>query len=273
MNSPNSIAAARSVVATGRQDHTSFFRQQPYLLAFTGQPASQSATRAVTTGRLRCAVCLTSLLGLVWVLGTSGREWPPGNESPALTMLGAVAATDQDGSSPMVTHSIQGDVRRTALHEWDDWLTARDRRRKTFREEDSRMATMQALQTTWDQNPMKNHAAPVTTNRDTIPFPRGSDRFAWEPLLTQGDGIIADDLTAIVGGNFTTGEMPCSITLPDQHTCALPQEEGELEDTDQHGTAVHWLASLDEATTLADEQGKLVFVLHVSGNFALPEFT
>jgi hypothetical protein len=41
----------------------------------------------------------------------------------------------------------------------------------------------------------------------------------------------------------------------------------------QHGTSVNFLASPSEAAQKADKEQKLVFVLHVSGNFETPEFT
>jgi hypothetical protein len=42
---------------------------------------------------------------------------------------------------------------------------------------------------------------------------------------------------------------------------------------EKYGTAIEFAASPTEAAKLARQQGKLVFVMHVSGNFARPEFT
>lgn len=39
------------------------------------------------------------------------------------------------------------------------------------------------------------------------------------------------------------------------------------------GTAVHWVATPDEAGKLAEKEHKLVFLIQVSGNFARQEFT
>ncbi|HVA47843.1 MAG TPA: hypothetical protein VNH11_15855 [Pirellulales bacterium] len=39
------------------------------------------------------------------------------------------------------------------------------------------------------------------------------------------------------------------------------------------GTAIHWMQSPDAASRLASEEGKLVFMIQVSGNFARQEFT
>ena len=41
----------------------------------------------------------------------------------------------------------------------------------------------------------------------------------------------------------------------------------------KYGTALEWAASPTAAAQLAKEQDKLVFVIHISGNFARPEFT
>jgi len=40
-----------------------------------------------------------------------------------------------------------------------------------------------------------------------------------------------------------------------------------------HGTSVDFVDTPREAAALAEKQGKLVFVLHVSGNFEDPRFT
>jgi hypothetical protein len=50
----------------------------------------------------------------------------------------------------------------------------------------------------------------------------------------------------------------------------VPQEEGTCGD---YGTTVEFVDSPKEAAHLAKKDGKLVFVLHVSGNFEDPRFT
>jgi len=40
-----------------------------------------------------------------------------------------------------------------------------------------------------------------------------------------------------------------------------------------HGTTIDFLDTPREAAALAKKEGKLVFVLHVSGNFEDPQFT
>ena len=42
---------------------------------------------------------------------------------------------------------------------------------------------------------------------------------------------------------------------------------------DTYGTAVHWIRTAVEAKKLAREQDKLIFVVHLSGNFSRDEFT
>ena len=52
-----------------------------------------------------------------------------------------------------------------------------------------------------------------------------------------------------------------ALSLPAEETCG------------EHGTSVVFAASPTEAARQALEEEKLVFVLHVSGNFETPEYT
>ena len=38
-------------------------------------------------------------------------------------------------------------------------------------------------------------------------------------------------------------------------------------------TQLNWAETVDQASRLAEQQGKLVFLIHVSGNFEIPEYT
>jgi hypothetical protein len=42
---------------------------------------------------------------------------------------------------------------------------------------------------------------------------------------------------------------------------------------DTYGTTIHWVRTAAEAQKLAREQDKLIFVVHLSGNFTRDEFT
>lgn len=54
----------------------------------------------------------------------------------------------------------------------------------------------------------------------------------------------------------------------------LQCEEGLCAIDDKaYGTALRWSDTPDEAYRLADRQGKLVFLIHISGNFRIPGFT
>jgi len=53
---------------------------------------------------------------------------------------------------------------------------------------------------------------------------------------------------------------------------AAPASAGEKE-CGSHGTTIDFLDSPREAAKQAKKEGKLVFVLHVSGNFENPRFT
>jgi hypothetical protein len=59
------------------------------------------------------------------------------------------------------------------------------------------------------------------------------------------------------------------------HGVALASEPKTAADEGcgNHGTTVHFLDTPSKAATQAKKEGKLVFVLHVSGNFEDPRFT
>jgi hypothetical protein len=42
---------------------------------------------------------------------------------------------------------------------------------------------------------------------------------------------------------------------------------------DTYGTAIHWVRTAAEAKKLARAEDKLIFVVHLSGNFTRDEFT
>lgn len=98
-------------------------------------------------------------------------------------------------------------------------------------------ATQPASTTSVD--PARQSATPATPNTKTV-----ADTPALPPA----------------GGNdqATAGDT-CSATA----TSGLPTL----------GTAVHWVATPDEAGKLAEKERKLVFLIQVSGNFARQEFT
>jgi hypothetical protein len=47
----------------------------------------------------------------------------------------------------------------------------------------------------------------------------------------------------------------------------------ECASSDTYGTAIHWVRTAAEAQKLARQQDKLIFVVHLSGNFTRDEFT
>jgi hypothetical protein len=64
-----------------------------------------------------------------------------------------------------------------------------------------------------------------------------------------------------------TGKVPAAVkAVP-----AKPAEDGEC--TQAHGTSVQFFNTPSEAAREAKKEGKLVFVLHISGNFEDPGFT
>ena len=59
-----------------------------------------------------------------------------------------------------------------------------------------------------------------------------------------------------------------------KESCAAPGGGELLSPADSKlGTAITWAPSPDAAWRAAVDQGKLVFMIQVSGNFARPEFT
>lgn len=52
-----------------------------------------------------------------------------------------------------------------------------------------------------------------------------------------------------------------------------PAEDCPAEGCGQFGTSVNFVATPSEAAKQAEKEEKLVFVLHVSGNFENPDFT
>lgn len=54
---------------------------------------------------------------------------------------------------------------------------------------------------------------------------------------------------------------------------ARAEDKGDKPACSGHGTSVDFLDAPSEAARQAKKEGKLVFVLHVSGNFEDPRFT
>ena len=71
------------------------------------------------------------------------------------------------------------------------------------------------------------------------------------------------------GADPRTGKVPASVKAP-----AKPAEKTEdCGCTKSHGTSVQFFDTPSEAATQAKKEQKLVFVLHISGNFENPDFT
>jgi hypothetical protein len=58
------------------------------------------------------------------------------------------------------------------------------------------------------------------------------------------------------------------LSADESEVCQL-----ELDTRQLLGTAVRWAETANEAAMIADDQGKLVYLIQVSGNFEIPEFT
>ncbi len=69
-------------------------------------------------------------------------------------------------------------------------------------------------------------------------------------------------------GTLGAGEVPGKAAKP-----LLPPALDKPETCGSHGTSVEFLDTPSDAAAKAKKEQKLVFVLHVSGNFEDPRFT
>jgi len=65
------------------------------------------------------------------------------------------------------------------------------------------------------------------------------------------------------------GKVPTIKPLPSTQVCAAAQKFKDR----KLSTALTWAESVQEASQQAEEEQKLVFLIHVSGNFEMPGFT
>lgn len=95
--------------------------------------------------------------------------------------------------------------------------------------------------------------------------------------------IIQNGITAVAIGGLLLNPFPAgaatkarksaaAIPLCTDGTCSVAAATPATADRTL-GTAIHWMESPDAASRAATEQGKLVFMIQVSGNFARQEFT
>lgn len=107
------------------------------------------------------------------------------------------------------------------------------------------------------------------------------DASQFEPLLALMD--IEPDPWVDETGGITTGLVDCGVscdvefsTTPvsaqkcENGTCPAP---GRFTDPRSFGTKLVFAENMKQARELAVDQGKLLFVMHVSGNFAIEGFT
>lgn len=72
--------------------------------------------------------------------------------------------------------------------------------------------------------------------------------------------------------SLTGSEHPSIEQLPE--TIGGTCRDGNCQEADNRlGTTIHWSAEPKDAYKLAEQQDKLVFLIHVSGNFKIPGFT
>jgi len=92
-----------------------------------------------------------------------------------------------------------------------------------------------------------------------------------------GGGLAARDQEPFSLSSLTSVQP--SPTFPSPPTCVDGQcqtsqtPETQTPETQSHGTALEWVESPELAYVQAREQNKLVFLIHISGNFEIPGFT
>ena len=73
-------------------------------------------------------------------------------------------------------------------------------------------------------------------------------------------------------GLLTSAGLSLYADAPYEQAVATPTE-AKVCSGEKLGTTINWHQDKAEATRLAREQGKLLFVMQISGNFADEEFT
>jgi hypothetical protein len=126
---------------------------------------------------------------------------------------------------------------------------------------DERLRTV-AAQPDQPQAPPDQSQVPLAGNRASDAAP-------------EGQGVNAVPVSRLATNDKP--ESPANLELPDVLTKKCETKKCELKPklkpARELGTAIHWEKTPDIAAQLAKEQGKLVFLLQVSGNFAREEFT
>lgn len=97
--------------------------------------------------------------------------------------------------------------------------------------------------------------------------PRSSVAVALAAVVALASCAICPGQTR-VDGTVQTAETP---STPATSRPASPTQAAA--GCELHGTCVSWAPNLETAQNMAREQAKLLFVVHLSGNFAKPTFT
>ena len=80
-------------------------------------------------------------------------------------------------------------------------------------------------------------------------------------------GLPASTFSTEVDSKSLDSQPPASTSASPACTATEPGKDQAF------GTALNWIQDLETASTAASKQHKLLFVLQVSGNFAIEEFT
>ena len=102
------------------------------------------------------------------------------------------------------------------------------------------------------------------------------DSSGWELQLPQDKA--ESDVTELDDAELDDAELDDASDVvygpaPAPPGYRIPDNPAPLKELPKYGTAISWMPSLKDAIGSASEKEKLVFLLQVSGNFALEEFT
>lgn len=85
--------------------------------------------------------------------------------------------------------------------------------------------------------------------------------------------VAASGLMGLLVSTSPAGGKLTPVGKPVPPNITTPADECPADGCGKHGTSVEFLATPSDAAKKALKEEKLVFVLHISGNFENPDFT
>jgi hypothetical protein len=121
--------------------------------------------------------------------------------------------------------------------------------------------------------PPARRPGPVASHSATPPKPApqgkgGQPLLYWRPVAAAG--VLTVALVILGAAALKPANPPAS---PKANGPAPPEAQPSAVARQLHGTSVAFVSTPTEAARLAGREGKLLFLLHVSGHFEDPDFT